>query len=120
MGTGQGNCTYHVEDAGELDIDELVGIKPRWSSRAEFCRQCKTEGGLWKNGGCGLHFWDDMMDKRKGAERVQKAREAFNKKYPHMPPDESLLAPPCDFNQKKYGFATGPDKSQAEIRGVAH
>eukprot|EP00928_Gymnodinium_smaydae_P062595 TRINITY_DN46420_c0_g1_i1.p1 TRINITY_DN46420_c0_g1~~TRINITY_DN46420_c0_g1_i1.p1 ORF type:complete len:585 (+),score=75.54 TRINITY_DN46420_c0_g1_i1:50-1756(+) len=42
--TGQGNCTYKTEPAGEIDIDELVGITPQWSNRAEFCQAGCVEG----------------------------------------------------------------------------
>merc|ERR1719201_230060 len=31
--SGTGNCTYQYEEAGEIDIDELVGITPRWKDR---------------------------------------------------------------------------------------
>merc|ERR1712187_808422 len=37
---GSGTCTYHMEFDGEINIDELVGITPRWRNRAAFCSQC--------------------------------------------------------------------------------
>merc|ERR1712048_737231 len=37
--TGQGDCTYTYEPAGELDIDELVGIKAKYGSHMNFCKK---------------------------------------------------------------------------------
>jgi len=116
MPTGQGNCTYHVEEAGELDIDEMVGIKPRWSDRAAFCSQCHTEGGPHGPGGCGLNFWGpNINDKNANAERVAKVAKMFDDKYPDMPKSADMAAPPCDFDQSRYGFSGGPGKSQAAV-----
>merc|ERR1719277_2980349 len=52
--TGAGNCTYSYKPAGDIDIDELVGIKEKWGTRANFCRKCHSEGSAWSRGGCGL------------------------------------------------------------------
>jgi hypothetical protein len=113
--TGQGNCTYHVEDAGEIDINDLVGITPKWANRGEFCKQCKLEGSNNKNGGCGLDFWNDMWDTKKNEERVQKALEKFHIQYPTMPKESDMTAPFCDFNAHAYGFTTGVAGSQQTI-----
>merc|ERR1712232_745889 len=114
--TGQGNCTFHIEEAGELDIDTLVGIRPRWKNRAEFCKQCKTEVGPNQAGGCGLDFWGpNIWDKDKNARRVQKTADEFDRKYPEMPKTNELSAPPCDFDQKKYGFSWGSGKPQSVV-----
>lgn len=102
--TGEGNCTYQYEDAGEIDIDELAGITPKWPSRAEFCKECKTEGSEESKGGCGLDFWgDDIDDMAKNYEQVRKARKLFEKKYPDSPRERDLqYPPPCDFGKFRY------------------
>merc|ERR1719217_719854 len=102
--TGAGNCTYSYEEAGEIDIDELVGITPKWKSRADFCRRCHTEGSAWSRGGCGLRFWgNNIWDERAAKYQVKAALDLFHEKYPNDPKDEDLPQPPCDFNRKKYG-----------------
>jgi hypothetical protein len=120
--TGQGNCTYAYEDAGFIDIDTLVGIKPKWSSRKEYCEECKVEGGPYVppfEGTCGLDFWGPNIwtDKSGDTARVQKALDAFEAKYPKCTgskddveycTDESFTGkPPCEFNKAAYEQAGG-------------
>merc|ERR1719333_1703873 len=77
---GRGNCTYQYEDAGEIDIDELVGITPKWKNRAEFCAQCKSEGTEHSGGGCGLNFWGNgIWDRDANHKQVRLALELFEK-----------------------------------------
>eukprot|EP00929_Paragymnodinium_shiwhaense_P101481 TRINITY_DN645_c0_g2_i1.p1 TRINITY_DN645_c0_g2~~TRINITY_DN645_c0_g2_i1.p1 ORF type:complete len:724 (+),score=125.05 TRINITY_DN645_c0_g2_i1:124-2295(+) len=103
--TGAGNCTYSYEEAGEIDLDELVGIKPRWPSRAAFCKQCGTEGSAWGRGGCGLRFWgNNIWDERSARSQVQKALDMFHKKYPNMPKQDDMPEPDCDFKREAYGM----------------
>jgi len=120
--TGQGNCTYSYEDAGWIDIDNLVGITPKWPSRKAFCEQCHVEGGPYTpqfQGGCGLDFWGPNIweDVTGNAGRVQKALAAFEAKYPKCTGSSSdvtyctdpafLTQPACDFNKEKYQQAGG-------------
>lgn len=102
--TGTGDCTYSYEPAGEIDLDELVGITPKWKNRADFCSHCHRE-----DGGCGLSFWHNIWDQKKNQERVNKAIELFDKKYPDMPSETQMSAPPCDFDRKHFGgnYGTG-------------
>jgi len=102
--TGQGNCTYSFEEAGEIDIDTLVGIKPKWGSRAEFCSRCGSEGGPWGRGGCGLRFWDNIWDRNKDTWRFDRAVQMFKDKYPDSPTEYDLPVPKCDFDRRKYGI----------------
>eukprot|EP00929_Paragymnodinium_shiwhaense_P012630 TRINITY_DN12001_c0_g1_i1.p1 TRINITY_DN12001_c0_g1~~TRINITY_DN12001_c0_g1_i1.p1 ORF type:complete len:697 (+),score=130.89 TRINITY_DN12001_c0_g1_i1:24-2114(+) len=103
--TGAGNCTYSVEEAGDIDLDELVGIKPKWESRAAFCSQCGAEGSAWSAGGCGLNFWGaNIWDEASNKAQVEKALEMFEEKYPEMASHEDMLPPECDFDKAKYGF----------------
>merc|ERR1712224_863995 len=110
--------TYSIEDAGEIDINELVGITPRWPDRAAFCDECKSEGGPdnWANRPqCdNFNWWHDIWYPEADAERVAAAEALFDKKFPHMPKCADLHPPPCDFNQGKYGFA-GPNSTQSDL-----
>eukprot|EP00929_Paragymnodinium_shiwhaense_P011213 TRINITY_DN11670_c0_g2_i2.p1 TRINITY_DN11670_c0_g2~~TRINITY_DN11670_c0_g2_i2.p1 ORF type:complete len:374 (-),score=59.84 TRINITY_DN11670_c0_g2_i2:175-1296(-) len=90
---GAGNCTYHYEDAGFIEVDELVGIKPKWANHEAFCKAgCRED-----NNDC-ISWWDGFKDRKKNAHRVKLADDAFKKKYPHMPRDSELPSPKCDFN----------------------
>lgn len=102
--TGQGNCTYTYEEAGEIDIDTLVGIKPKWRSRADFCSRCGREGGPYGSGGCGLRWWDNIWDPGKGKWRYDQTDKLFKKLYPHLPAEKELSDPKCDFDRHKYGI----------------
>lgn len=98
---GRGNCTYSIEEAGEIDIDELVGIRPRWASRADFVRRGGWEGSGWSNGGQ-LSFWNYIHSRDHNAWRVQAARDMFNTKYPDM--TEDMPPPRCDYDYGRYGW----------------
>merc|ERR1711874_75324 len=100
---GRGNCTYSIEEAGEIDIDELVGIKPKFKSREDFCRAGGFEGnGAKVQNGRFVSFWNTIFDKRKNQWRYNQTAAMFNAKYPNMPRVEDLSPPPCDFTTKGY------------------
>merc|ERR1712072_1097192 len=96
---GRGNCTYNVEDVGEIDVDELVGIKEKYGNRADFISKgCyEGDGHKYQNGWC-IDFWNDIWDAGKNAQRVQAAVNMFHSKYPDSTPHEDLLPPQCDFD----------------------
>eukprot|EP00927_Polykrikos_kofoidii_P062562 TRINITY_DN57374_c0_g1_i1.p1 TRINITY_DN57374_c0_g1~~TRINITY_DN57374_c0_g1_i1.p1 ORF type:complete len:548 (-),score=65.46 TRINITY_DN57374_c0_g1_i1:257-1900(-) len=100
---GRGNCTYSAEDAGEIDIDELVGITPKWKDRADFVRSGGFEGS--PNGGDRrLDFWGHITDATRNARRTSMALDAFHRKYPSMPRHDQMLPPKCDFNKRQYVY----------------
>mmetsp|Transcript_10043 Transcript_10043/g.28342 ORF Transcript_10043/g.28342 Transcript_10043/m.28342 type:complete len:451 (+) Transcript_10043:39-1391(+) len=94
--TGQGNCTWNYEEAGNISLDELVGI-PNYE---EFLRSGRREYDKGPDRGHGFTWWDSIHDKLANKWRLRKARELFARKYPHMEAD--LEDPPCDFNFKKF------------------
>lgn len=104
--TGQGNCTFTYEAAGEVDLDELSGITPRWKDHTAFCRQGCSEwvkyGWGQDRGKCGINFWDHWHSKSSNAKRVEQTDRMFKQKYPDMPMDRELPPPPCDFNKGKF------------------
>jgi len=91
--TGQKDCTYHVEDAGEINIDDLYD-KPIGDMNA-FCGSGKMEYNNQTDHGVGINFWDGIYNPLNGQARIKAVRERFKKKYPHMP--ERLSDPHCDF-----------------------
>jgi hypothetical protein len=100
--TGAGDSTYTFEPAGEISIDELVGIGTqgsRWKNHDDFCRSgCKEYVPDWDKGSCGFNFWDRKWDSGKNKDRVSQADDLFFKRYPNMPRDRDMPAPTCDFN----------------------
>uniref|UniRef100_A0A7S1SBB2 CBM1 domain-containing protein n=1 Tax=Alexandrium catenella TaxID=2925 RepID=A0A7S1SBB2_ALECA len=96
--TGTGTCTYTIETAGEITIDELEGLDDYMAF--------KEDGGEEYNKtldeGINMTFWDGINDTAKNAERVQKASDLFSKKYPNMPTNEEMAAPTCDFDKPKF------------------
>lgn len=120
--TGQGNCTFSVEEAGEVDIDELVGIKPLWPDRASFCRAGCVEGegqqaanqvpfgpkdnlGALVRKKC-ITWWHNIWNPIENAYRVSRLLAMFHKKYPNMPTEEELPPPTCDFHRGDYSTAS--------------
>jgi len=111
--TGAPDCTYSYEDAGEVLLDELVGIEDYdafWKTSFTECARKRSEGELPEDtvcrhnkeydpdtdAGVGTDFWNGKHDKEKCAERMDKARALFKQKYPQFP--EHLDEPPCEFD----------------------
>jgi len=98
--TGDHDCTYFAAPAGEISLDELVGIKDYdmfWQSR-------NSKGDLLPNGnveyvrhldaGIGIDFWDGGHDKDNCTKRMESVTKLFKAKYPDLP--ETLPEPPCN------------------------
>mmetsp|Transcript_56816 Transcript_56816/g.144002 ORF Transcript_56816/g.144002 Transcript_56816/m.144002 type:complete len:625 (+) Transcript_56816:52-1926(+) len=85
--TGERNCTYHVEHAGEIRIDELTGIH----NYTAFCAEKNLEYDRASDKGIGLTFWDGFHDSDRNLWRAEQLGEAFAMKYPHMP---MMIDPP--------------------------
>ncbi|CAJ1331101.1 unnamed protein product, partial [Effrenium voratum] len=96
--------TYKVEEAGEIPLDELSGIK-------NYNDVCETTGvreyDEATDKGTGTSFWNGALesesfgqakegkaDPKKGAERVKYITELFAKRFPQFP--AKLEDPPCD------------------------
>ncbi|CAJ1438141.1 unnamed protein product [Effrenium voratum] len=107
--SGRGDCTYQYEPAGEVSVDEVVGIKdyasflknggkeyiPGLGTGAQMCRQQP-----WLcDKGAGMSFWNDKHNEHYNQMRVQRLKDTFQKKYPTSP---ILADVPCDF--KEYQF----------------
>jgi len=108
--TGAPDCTYSVEEAGEILLDELAGIKDYnefWNTSYYQCQEDKRLGKTSEpcirnreydgevDRGTGNSFWNGKLDKDRCHGRMEKARELFRKYYPDFP---DLETPLCDFD----------------------
>jgi len=116
--TGEPTCTYTYEPAGEIFLDELVGIDDYnefWNTSYTDCEKKKDHGELPHSHVCrhnkeydpktdkgvGTDFWNGKLDKEKCSERLDKARALFKKKFPDLP--EHLDEPACEFDMYYQG-----------------
>lgn len=90
--TGGRNCTFSITPAGEIGLDELMGIRDYHS----FSSFGKREYVAEDDKGVGCTFWDKKRDARRCEERVDRVRQLFRAKYPEFPACESLPEPTCD------------------------
>eukprot|EP00932_Pfiesteria_piscicida_P016030 SRR837773.2974.p1 GENE.SRR837773.2974~~SRR837773.2974.p1 ORF type:complete len:506 (-),score=195.67 SRR837773.2974:13-1494(-) len=115
--TGAPDCTYTYEEAGEIFLDELVGLTPQYQDYNDFwnvsftrcakdvashvlpaghvCRHNK-EYSKEADAGVGTDFWDGIHDTEKCTARLDKARQLFKKNFPQFP--EHLDEPACEFD----------------------
>mmetsp|Transcript_62060 Transcript_62060/g.171999 ORF Transcript_62060/g.171999 Transcript_62060/m.171999 type:complete len:419 (-) Transcript_62060:133-1389(-) len=89
--TGTKDCTYHMEEAGELRLDDLSGIK-KYNENCAVTGQREYDEATDK--GTGTSFWDGKLDVAKGAERKKRFLELFAQKYPQWPANYD--EPECD------------------------
>jgi len=88
--TGEDNCTYSFEEAGNVTIDELVGIQDYWRINLEYDENADH--------GWGFSWWDHKYDDLACRQRWLHVRDVWARKYPDEESDEDLPAPSCDFN----------------------
>eukprot|EP00933_Yihiella_yeosuensis_P005785 TRINITY_DN110373_c0_g1_i1.p1 TRINITY_DN110373_c0_g1~~TRINITY_DN110373_c0_g1_i1.p1 ORF type:complete len:531 (+),score=97.78 TRINITY_DN110373_c0_g1_i1:64-1593(+) len=88
---GSFDCTWKVEHAGELTLDELSGI----TDYDQFCKDGKSEYDKFLDKGNGTTFWDKRRDPIASEQRIQHVQNLYKKKYPEFP--ASLPDPPCDY-----------------------
>jgi hypothetical protein len=105
--TGQGNCTWTYVEAGEVNIDEVVGIKERFGSHYNFCKKGCLEYEKYGNsrthdkGRC-IDWWNGKFDSAKNRWRAEQVDAALQQKYPNMPSDKELPPPTCDFSKNTF------------------
>jgi len=95
--TGNGTCTWNYENAGEISIDELVGIKDYDS-----WRHSHREYNPLTDRGTGFSWWDGLNSTTANAERLSQAEALFDKRYPDSASQASMKPPPCDFKFGPY------------------
>jgi len=105
--TGERDCTYYVEDAGEVFLDELYQTVSKYYTWDQFCKS-ELEYNNKTDYGIGVNFWNEIYNPTKCRERYNKIIRKFKEKYPKMP--ASLPEPRCDFYEtdpKDYFNETG-------------
>jgi len=101
---GSKSCTYDIEPAGEISLNELSGI-PEGLSYDEWWKNSACWAALANGeqvGPCTRKEYDPMIDKgfgtdfwngkhivEQGARRLNRIRQLFLEKYPHLPVDMS-------------------------------
>lgn len=90
--TGSRDCTFSVIPAGEIKLDELMGIEDYISFYANGKREYADDTDM----GIGCVFWNRKHDPRLCDMRMERVRQLFRAKYPELPACESLPEPTCD------------------------
>jgi len=90
--TGTGDCTYTMEEAGEIRIDELVGIE----DYDKFINAGGREYDKVTDQGKHTNFWDGMSDEVLCQKRTEHMLELFDRKFPLEP---TIHPPECNFNK---------------------
>lgn len=110
---GAPDCTYSVRDAGEIMLDELVGIGDYhdfWNTSFVRCEDKKKQHQVPQDTKCvhqkeyvvesdkgvGTDFWNGKYDKDACDLRMEAVTRLFKKKFPDFPAD--LESPACDFD----------------------
>jgi len=82
--TGTDNCTFHVEDAGTVTLDELSGRNASQSLQ-DWCAAGNLEWDPATDRGVGMNFWNGLHNDPLRKERMYKLGYLFWKKYPSFP-----------------------------------
>jgi len=91
LGKPGASCTYFVENAGEVSIDELVGI----NNYTEFSSVHHFKEYDWEtDSGAGTDFWNRRHDPAACMVRMNKLQSLFKLHFPNLP--ETYGEPPCD------------------------
>lgn len=86
-----GECTYFVEDAGEIELDQLTGIVGRYT---DFCASGAREYVEGLDQGVSMTFWDNKTNEEACVNRMMAVQSAFHARYPNMP--AHIDSPLCD------------------------
>ncbi|CAK0827806.1 unnamed protein product, partial [Prorocentrum cordatum] len=86
--TGEPDCIYSYELAGEIDVAELAGIEDYDAFVRQGGREYERASDVGKS--CG--FWDKKFDTDACNERLKAAEHMFAEKHPSMPQETSSTA----------------------------
>ncbi|CAE7190266.1 unnamed protein product [Symbiodinium sp. CCMP2456] len=87
---GGATCTWHIEPAGFILLDDLVG-----QNLKELYKKGGTQYDKTTDAGQGTSFWNGKKDTAKCKERQDKLLNLFAEKYRDQP--AALTDPRCDF-----------------------
>lgn len=91
---GTSQCTYAVRYAGQVSLDEFVGIpdyEKWWQNGTAPTGNIEYE--VNSDRGNGTNFWNGRLSQRRCSNRMQKVLDLFGQRYPSLPKD--LPDPPC-------------------------
>lgn len=88
---GSSDCTWSVQPAGEIRLDDLEPIV----DYTTFCASGNEEYNMGRDSGVGSRFWNSKRDPAANRQRVSKVLSLFQLKYPTYP--VSLGDPVCDW-----------------------
>lgn len=86
-----GECTFRVDDAGEVSLDQLTGITGSYDS---FCASGAREYDESTDAGVMMSFWDKKVNETACINRMLAVQSAFAQLYPNMP--AHIDPPVCD------------------------
>jgi len=89
-GAWNDRCTYMVEHAGEVRLDELTGIR----NYTAFCQAGNLEYSPATDSGIHFSFWDGKFDLSRCRQRYDALLAAFRRKYPNEPRSAKYLDEP--------------------------
>lgn len=99
--TGSHTCTYYMQHAGTIRLDELEGIDDydNWWIGTNATTGARTPNGNIEynptlDAGVGMDFWDGRHDKKNCTRRMKALQDLFGEKYPDLP--LTLPEPPCN------------------------
>lgn len=98
--TGDRDCTYWVEFAGQISLDELEGIDDynAWwltkNSKGGVVPNKNIEYSEHLDKGIGMEFWDNGDDEEACTARMKAVTKMFKDNFPNYP--ETLPEAPCN------------------------
>jgi len=92
---GTPGCTYAVRYAGQVSLDEFVGIAnyETWWKTDETGPTGNIEYEVTTDHGNGTTWWNDRLSGSECSNRMEQVMALFEKRYPSLPKD--LPDPPC-------------------------
>jgi len=94
---GGKTCTWNYKDAGFVRVEELYGDGFDYKAYCEKLGGHNVPGEYDRStdrGKGGVDFWDDKGNAARNAQRVERLRAVFRRRYPTMP---DLPEPWCDY-----------------------
>jgi hypothetical protein len=88
---GNEECTFHIEDAGEVRLDTLTGVPGDYT---DWCTSGGLEYDKATDTGREFSWWDMKNDRMRCTDRINQVKNAFAAAYPQFPP--SLPVYMCD------------------------
>mmetsp|Transcript_82392 Transcript_82392/g.233662 ORF Transcript_82392/g.233662 Transcript_82392/m.233662 type:complete len:457 (+) Transcript_82392:125-1495(+) len=99
--TGENDCTYYAKWAGQIHLNELIGLPPDLASYQAFWQAQNWEYNVASDAGVctenyNCTFWNGRNDQEACAVRQRYIQDTFDAKFPFYPATSTLgESPPC-------------------------